>query len=228
MRKIIIIGILVFTAQVTFSQVNYQIRQALDLYKAHKLSTGDWKNWLEESDIEGSPYMNNDFINGNVFMNSKEQYVDVLLRYNIYNDQIEFKSGENIQSLSPPELIDKIELNGEIYEYIPYSLGKRIKKGFFIRLTEGKAQLYKRAEIQFKKAENAGAYKEAEPAKFIRKPDSFYVKIEEAQGQKVLKRKNLPELFPDKQAELTAFIKKNKVKINEEDLLKLVEYYNSL
>jgi hypothetical protein len=49
------------------------------------------------------------------------------------------------------------------------------------------------------------------------------------QARLVDNKNDLPNLFPDKNSEIEAFIKKNKTKTNNpEDLRELVNYYNSL
>ena len=78
-------------------------------------------------------------------------------------------------------------------------------------------------------AKPAGAYQEAEPAKFVGKPDTYYLQEKGKTALYVAGKKELPGLFPDKNKEVTAFIKKHKVKINKpESLRKLVLYYNGL
>ena len=51
------ISILLFIFVVTqaSAQVSYEVKQAIDLFRTNKMVSVDWKNWLEESDIEGSP-----------------------------------------------------------------------------------------------------------------------------------------------------------------------------
>jgi len=39
----------------SYSQVDYEIRQAMDLYSTNKFRSGDSKNEQPESDIKGSP-----------------------------------------------------------------------------------------------------------------------------------------------------------------------------
>ena len=51
-----------------------------------------------------------EFITGTIFTTSKTQYVNMSLRYNIYNDQLEFKTPEDkILVMAAPEIIEKIE-----------------------------------------------------------------------------------------------------------------------
>ena len=215
----------------SFSQDMYQIREAMDFFRTNQLHSGEWKNTLtEENDIKGSPYLNNEFVTGTIYTTTKQKFVDVPLRYNIFNDQMEFKTPENqIMAMAIPEIVETVELGGYKMVYIPYSNAKKIRQGFFRVEVEGDASLYSRSEIVFKKAEKSGAYKEAEPPKFINKPDSYYIRIGMEQAKKVVNKKELLEMFPDHQNEIATFIKKNKIKTGKpESLIKLVQYYNSL
>ena len=68
-----------------------------------------------------------------------------------------------------------------------------------------------------------------QPAEYRRNPDEFYFKIEGGQMTEVKSVKAMVAAFPDKQDELLAFAKKEKISPrDEEELLKLVRYYNSL
>lgn len=214
----------------SFSQDMYQIREAMDFFRTNKLSNGDWKNTLTESDVQGSPYLNDEFVNGTIFTTSKLQYNNIPLRYNIYNDQIEFKSPENeIQALATPEIVEALKIGDVKMVYAPYSSFKKIRHGFFRVEEEGKTSLYSREGIIFKKAEAPGGYKDAEPPKFINKPLSYYIRVGMEEAKKVGNKKDIVKIFPDHKNEITAFIKKNKTKPNKpESLKKLVQYYNSL
>jgi hypothetical protein len=73
------------------------------------------------------------------------------------------------------------------------------------------------------------AYSEAQPAKFTRKPDAYYIRIGMEQAKLVSNKKELLAAFPDHSKEIATFVKKNKVKTTKpERLRKLVQYYNSL
>lgn len=230
MKRLIITVLIILTANsFSFSQ-DYQIREAMDLYRANKMHSGEIKNILTENDIKGSPYLNDEFINGTIFTTSKFQFVDVPLRYNIYNDRIEFKTPANeIQALATPEIVETVEFGNYKMVYIPYSNKKKIRYGFFMIEEEGNVSLYSRLEIIFKKAEEPSAYKNAEPAKFVKKSDSYYIRVGMEEAKKVGSKKELIEIFPDHNKKISAFIKKNKVKTNKPEKLKeLVRYYNSL
>ena len=228
-RYILVAIILLFATNFLHAQI-YEIRQVMDLYNTNQIQDGEWKNMLTEDDIKGSPYLNDEFIIGTIFTTSKYQFVDILLRYNIYNDQLEFKTTANeVQALATPEIVEVVEFKDYKMVYIPYAITKKNKNGFFIVEEEGKASLYKKLEIIFKKAEEPAAYKDAEPPKFVKKSDSYFIRINTEVAKKISSKNELLKTFPDHKDEISTFVKKNKVKTSKlEKLKELVQYYNSL
>jgi hypothetical protein len=216
-------------AQMTFYS-SYEIKQAVELLDFNRRHTGDVSKYLTEANINGSPFLNDDFIEGSVFTTSKTQYVGVPLRYNIYNDQIEFLLGEGpAQALAAPETVEMIQFGDFMFEYIPYTNAKKIKRGFFVVEEKGNATLYSKPQVIFEDAKEPAAYKDAVPARFIKRPDEYYIRVGKESAILITKKKDLEEAFPDHKDEISGFIKKNKVKPNKPELLKeLVQYYNSL
>ncbi len=229
MKRLIIVAFLLL-AVASFAQVNYQLSSAVDFVRTYKIASGEYYSELTEKDILGSPFLNQEFINGSVYTTTKFQYTDIPLRYNIFNDNIEFKTPENkILAIAAPETIDKITFGDYTMEYLSYMNVKKVRKGYMLLITKGKASLYAKPEVIYKKATEAGAYKEPEPAKFERRSDIFYIRIETASAQRIDNKKDLLQVFPDHQNDMEAFVKKNKISPAKIDELKsVIEYYNSL
>ena len=186
---------------------------------------------LTENDIEGSPYLNDDFIKGTIYTTSQTRYVDVPLRYNIYSEQVELKSGDGpVQSLAPPEIVEKVEFGDYILVYVPFKVSRNIRRGFFRVIESGdKAVLLARAQVLFEDAKKPAAYQDAEPPKFIRKSDDYFIRIGKEPAMLISRKTDLEEVFQNHQKEVSSFIKKNKVKPNKpERMAELVKYYNSL
>ena len=211
-------------------QLNYEIREAVDFYRSNKFIDGSMKSELTEKDIQGSPYLNDEFVNGTIFTVQMLKYSDIPLRFNIYNDDLEFKTptGE-VMALSAPEILEKAEFGNMQMVYSPYSQTNKIKKGFFVVLEQGKASLYSKPGIVFQEPTEPAAYKEAEPAKFVRKADEYYIRIGAEQAILIGNKKELIAAFPDNQDKIESFINKNKIKTNKPESLKeVVRFYNSL
>ncbi len=222
-----IIGLVNYSkSQVTFP---YEMQQAIDFYRTNKF-IAESKNSSANSGIEGSPYLEDEFVKGSIFTIQRQQYVDIPLRYNIYNDDLEFKTPtDEIQALATPGILEKAVFGNTQIVYSSFELVNKIKKGFFIVLEEGKVSLYAKPGIMFREATLPGAYKEAEPAKFVRKPDEYYLRIGQEPAKLIGSKKELETAFPDNQDKIKSYISKNKTKVNKpENLIELVKYYNSL
>ena len=228
------IFLVLFNVSFSFSQeqiqLDYVVREALDFYINNKFVEGGWTNVLTEKDIDGSPYLNDEFKIGTIYTVQKMQYNDIPLRYNIYNDNLEFKTQSNqVQELATPEIVEKAIFDDVQMVYLPYSQANKIKRGFFIILEEGKASVYAKPGILYKKPTQQAAYKEAEPAKFVKKTDEYYVRIGSEPAIMINSKKDLISVFPDSKDKIEKFINKNKVKPNKAESLKeVVQYYNSL
>lgn len=231
MKKYIsLIVILLLSTAGLFAQSIYDLRNAIDFFESNKMQRGEYRNTISEKDIEGSPYFNDAFTNGTIFTTQKIQYNDIPLRYNIFNDEMEFQTPDNkILAIAAPEIVEKAVIGEYTFSNIPYKLGNKVKRAYFILLTEGKVSLYARAEVIYQKPKEAAAYKDPEPAKFVQRPHSYYLRLNEEPAVKVESKKDLIKFFTDHQKQVEDFIKGNKVKPSkEEKLIELIKYYNSL
>lgn len=226
---LIVIACILISAGITSAQSNYQITESLEFFRS-QLQSDNWKDMLAESNIEGSPYLNDEFINGTIFTTSKMQFQNIPLRYNIYNDNLEFKTPENkVMGIAAPEIIERVEFGEFKLVYLPYSILKKINRGFFKELVFNHVSLYSKAEIAYEKATEPAAYQDAKPAKFLERPNTYFLRIEKEAAILITNKKELIELFPKYHNEVETYIKKNKIKIkNEDQLVDLVNYYNSL
>lgn len=216
-------------SQNTFQSM-YEIKRVVDLINFNKTQHGEFRRTLSEENIMGSPYLNDEFIEGSVFTKSKTQYAGVPLRYNIFNDEIEFRTDDGqVLALASAEVIEKVEFGDFNLEYIPYMVVKRMRRGFFNVLEKGNATLYQRLRVVFEDAKQPAAYQDAQPAKFVKRPDEYYIRAGMEPAVPVNKNKDLQSAFPDHKKEIAEFIKKNRVRTNNPESLKeLVKYYNSL
>ncbi|QIA07902.1 BlaI/MecI/CopY family transcriptional regulator [Draconibacterium halophilum] len=231
MKKYIsLIAILLLSTAGLFAQSIYDIRNAIDFFESNKMQRGEYRNTLTEDDIDGSPFLDDEFINGTVYTYQKIQFNDIPLRYNIFNDEMEFQTPDNkILAIAAPEIVEKAVVGENIISNIPYKIGNKIKRGYFILLTEGNVNLYARPEVRYQKPKEAAPYKDPEPAKFVERPHSYYLRLNEEAAVKVESKKDLRNFFSDHQNQVEDFIKENKVKPGKEDkLIELVKYYNSL
>ena len=231
MKKYILLFLtLLLSSAGLYAQSIYDIRNAIDFFESNKMQKGEYRHTLTANDIKGSPFLNDEFITGTIYTYQKVQFNDIPLRYNIYNDELEFETpDEQILAMATPEIVEKAVIGEHSFSYIPYQISKKMKRGFFILLEEGNVSLYARPVVLYQEPKEAAPYKDPEPAKFIQRPNEYYMRNGKDAATKVETKKDLVNFFPDHKEEIESFIKKNKVKPGKEDkLIALVIYYNSL
>lgn len=225
-----LILLIIITLSNLYSQDTYQIKEAWDFFKSNELQTRGWETEISGDNIQGSPYLNDDFIDGVVYTSSKFQFNNIPLRYNIYNNELEFKTPENkIHAIANPENVERVEFGDFEMVYLDFNdFGKR-EKGFLRSLVEGDASLYAKSEIILREPTEAGAFKQPEPAKFISKSDSYFIRVGNETAKKIRSKKEIIELLANHQEEIEIFIKNNKTRPRDSaSLQELIEYYNSL
>jgi hypothetical protein len=77
-------------------------------------------NQLEfnQPDIEGTPYLNEEFIDGAIYYDGKYRIPSIPLRVNLYNDAMEYKDKNTILAVAKPERIDKIIIDDQTFIYL--------------------------------------------------------------------------------------------------------------
>lgn len=199
-----------------------------DIRDYHRMINHGTKVTDTYSDIEGNPYYFEDFREGSVITKDAKKY-NGEFRYDLYSDQIEFKVDEDVYWIANPELVEYLKIDDHVFMFFDKDLVDS-KKGFYYEiLVMGECKLLKRKGVNLKPAEQAKPYVDAKPATFVDRQSQFYIQIGIAHPQKISNKKNLLELLSDKESEISKFIKKNKISAsNENELIDLVDYYNSL
>jgi hypothetical protein len=197
--------------------------------KDHMLIEMTKKTDHSVTEFEGSPFLNEQFVTGTVYSSNKK-YGAIPLRYNIFNDQMEFQQNNNIYALYPEPRVTKVILGEETYVVEKHDVKGKMAYGYLTRLDSGKMILLSKKVVRFTERQEAKALQSsATPAKFTRVQDVYYYKIGDGDVTKVGSLKNLIESLPDKHEELSSYAKKEKLTTRSaEDLKKLSAYYNNL
>jgi hypothetical protein len=197
--------------------------------KDHMLIEMTKKTDHSVTEFEGSPFLNEQFVTGTVYSSNKK-YGAIPMRYNIFNDQMEFQQNNNIYALYPEPRVTKVILGEETYVVEKHDVKGKMAYGYLTRLDSGKMILLSKKVVRFTERQEAKALQSsATPAKFTRVQDVYYYKIGDGDVTKVGSLKNLIESLPDKHEELSSYAKKEKLTTRSaEDLKKLSAYYNNL
>jgi hypothetical protein len=218
--KICLIFSCFLLTQIIFSQ---QIDPFLHNYSIYKSYHSEKAK--EYSDVDGSPYLNSEFVEGVIYM-LDTVIIKLPLRYNIYTDEMEYKVKGTNYVVANPQNLNKITIGQSIFLY------KKDPKntGYFELFESGKCTLLQKKVIIFKPAEGpkpiAGV---AVSAEFVRKSDIFYFVVNHSPAVRIENIKSVLKALEDQQSKIESFIKENKIgNIRNENIVKIVKYYNTL
>ncbi|MCL3782563.1 hypothetical protein EMN47_19435 [Prolixibacteraceae bacterium JC049] len=179
------------------------------------------------SNINGSPFMFENFKKGSVYQANKLIAKDIDLRYNIYNNEIEIKlEKEEIYNISKDINLSLITIDKNQFIFKKLS-DKQKKKQVLQLLHKGKRSLFKHHKITYQKEILPEAYSDAIPACFKKAKPSYYITTANSDLIEVRSLKDLSKKFPKLNKEIKKEYKQNRLKFNDTDLIKLVIFIES-
>lgn len=184
-------------------------------------------NQLKYNDINGSPYLSDDFRQGVLLMKSG-QPLSGEFRFDIYANQVEYRKDENTFVIAKPDSISKIEIDELVIVYRDFSEKDEVKKGYFIQLEEGYYSVYQQKTIHFRSASQPKPYQDAPlPARFEEGTDQFYMSVGDSPAVKVANANDIARLCGDRGQVARDFIKKERINLKRsDDLISLIRYLN--
>ncbi len=181
--------------------------------------------------IAGNPYLNKDFQDGKLIGKFNLTFPVVPLRYNIYTDNIEYKSRDNkVYELEGREKIKAYKIGDTTFIYSPYFKNKsNLSSGYFQVLVSGKATGLIKYTVYLLEAQPERPYKPARSERFSQMTKSFYVKVDDDPAVPISRKKDILQLFPKQKSQLSQYIKKENIRVQKQaGFLKLVSYINTL
>lgn len=226
MKKLILAVILFYVLSNPSAQAQFSVVTLNNLTRELKSGIAAGKT---NSDIKGSPYLEDEFEKGEVYYGGKYLVKDVSLRYNMFNDVMEFKNGKSIMNIDGSMNINKVIIGKDVFLSIKKSSVKSTPKGFVKLWNDQYPSIATKMQSEFFEKEDVQAFAEPKPARFKRKMDENYLMINEGEFERVKSVKKLIQSLGDLQGELSTYAKKEKISSNDPaELAKLLSYYHSL
>jgi phospholipase C len=185
------------------------------------------------TNVEGSPFLTDQWSKGMVKLADGRTYKDVLLKYDEVKDVLYFQDKKEqtlvfvdpvrefkVEYISDDIQHDKLFRNA--YKNIPNST----EKSFFEVLSDGTAQLLKRTKKLIAESQE---YNSTAVVKRFDENVKYYIIVSEKVIPIKRDKKSILAALTNKQPQLESFIRTNNINLkNDEDLVKLMAYYNSL
>jgi len=179
-------------------------------------------------EIKGTPFHNNKFVMGSIIYTDGDT-TEVPVRYNIFEDRIEYYKDEQVMELMGYPAFQKVTVEDETFIVGSHEEGKTEERGYYQLLAEGKISLLAKLRVKLYDEVPPKPMQDAKPARFERKPDDYLVQLADGTIQPFKKVKQLISLLENHKSELTKYAKEHKISSgNPEELAQLINYYNSL
>ncbi|MCE3077143.1 hypothetical protein [Chryseobacterium gwangjuense] len=222
--KKIILALFGFMSLLTNAQVgneNISYSTGNFFMKANRPST-------KEYTVDGNPYSNGDQFNKVIIKDYSKNVQD--LRYNAYEDEMEFKNGDELFYANKENNL-KIQFPtlNKTYKCFNYNYDGKFKLGYLVVLVDSpKYSFFKREKVELLRGEKSpNAYSKDANDYYAKEKDLYLVSKNNTLFKFPKNIGEASEFFSVDKKELENFAKTNKINFNKEaDLIKLVEFIN--
>lgn len=182
-------------------------------------------------DVEGSPYLFENWVNGEVVLSNGGVIRDIAMNYSVYRKEMHFQSGKNTYVLGAVDSVKLIKLDKRQFVYLPYiEKKKKVSKDYFEELTNpDEAQLLLHHSSVLLKSNYNAALDVGNKNDRLEYKSAYFLKKNDTVVQIDKDGSNLLSLLDDGSNRIREFVAANNLSFtNQDDLIRIVEYYNSI
>jgi len=174
---------------------------------------------FNDAAVAGSRYLSEQYQNTKVNKGTQS----FLVRYNAYNDVMEYKNGSDVLELVKDKNTHFEFQDGSIYELFKYQLNKKPVERYHKVLVSNKiATISKFQSISLIPATKASnSYESDKQASFKENEGIYFITYNNQTFEFDGKQKSLEKIIPGKSDTIKAFYKENKIRENDTDMIKL-------
>jgi len=231
LKSTLLITTLVYTSNLC-AQSFTNSSPSVDLYDVYNMVKTEER---EELQVNGSQFIEDEFIQGNIKYKSGKMLENELLRIDVYRNIVEVKrnndanNSEELFYVSNSELIDYVELGNRKFHPIKKLNEKNYRLSFYETTNYDDVTLYEKYKVIFSDGrKSTNSYSDDILPSFKRVEDDVFIRFEdkiiEIDNNRRFKRKlkNTTLEF------LIKYLKEKNLNIKKSsDLVELIEFYNS-
>ncbi len=177
---------------------------------------------------ETGMYLNKEWQPGYAMLKDGEKLDHIMLRYDVYHQQMQFVKDKDTLAFADPEELDYIFFDSKRFVYQPFERNGALMNGYFEVLKDGDCKLLLCRTITHH-INNDGISGE-EGDQYLRDVSYYVVKEGETEAHEMRAcKKGVLCAFKDHKDEVRDYMKNNNLKMKTcEDLVEVVSFYNSL
>jgi hypothetical protein len=178
-----------------------------------------------DADVQGTPYLFDDWLPGSVVTEDGKTYDNLKLRYNIRFSQLIFLN-QNDEVLGFREPVKMFTINHMVFANGFPPVDTQTIAAFYQVLADGKIKLLKYSKKVIEERQTYGA---TAMEKSYRKMQSYYIFKDGKMVKVRADKKSLLAALPDHSAQLESYIKDNNVNLKDDmAIAQVIVYYNTL
>ncbi len=174
--------------------------------------------------VDGSPYLNDEWKSGLVYLKDGKVMEIEMLNLNIHKNVIAYMKGSNVYNSSKDLDVERFQIGNQIF--IAQNIDNQ--KVFLQKISDGdRITLYKQTTCDFVAGQPSKGYIEATRPKYVPKSEYFAQLPGKGVVNFKLKKKEILSFMLDKESAINSFISKNNMNVkNESELIQVFDYYN--
>ena len=181
---------------------------------------------FNEAAVAGSRYLNEQYQNTKVNKGTQ----DFLIRYNAYNDVMEYKNGADVLELIKDKNTHFIFQDGTVYELFTYNLdGKSYERYHQVLVDNKNSKISKFQSIRLLPAQKAtNSYESDTQATFKSNKEIYFLTYNGQTLEFDGKQKTLEKIIPSKKDAIKKFYKENRIRENDADMIRVGQFLAQL
>jgi len=215
------------------AQIETLIEQGSE-YLPEMASKPSFLGMAHDHRYEGTPYSPADWHNGRIYFNNGKKSPTLKLRYNAYQNELEFRQNDQVMALLPKLfkgfVLYRVGRSPLIFQKGFRSDKFNISKNQLLQtFNTGLVRLLKHHDILYHegmvKEMRSGLYVD----EFIQKPQYYIVRIDNQLVKVKLKRKNILDVLQNRSSELKTYASRNDLSFRDEaEVAQIINHYNKL
>ncbi|MGM0565371.1 MAG: hypothetical protein ACQESX_01325 [Bacteroidota bacterium] len=177
---------------------------------------------------DGTPYMDEDFKPAEIKVKFKNEPArNLKMRYNVYAQQFEIKSDEQLYGMTKTEKVDYVKMGSRKFIFAKENNNLQV----FEQLTQdGHARLLIKHKCMFKPSNYNAALDAGNRNPYFYHDNDYYLQLGEEEPFEIKRRrKKVISALNSKQDEIKNYFKSNNLSAkSENDLIKVIHYYNDI
>lgn len=156
-------------------------------------------------------------------------FKDRMIRYNIYNQQMEYAAGGDTAAIGNPEDLSRLVIDKQVFVYRSFNCNNQVRQGYLELLVEGDYELLMHRGIKYEYEETDANAGDSGPVTRYYQSNRYFLSCHGKTAEPLPDKKNdVISMIGKDEKKLKKYVKENKCKLkSQEDITDFFVFVNS-